>query len=80
MTRKPKTAPKATTPARLHTGGKPDALDMLIAAYAETLALPIEPAWRANVKFHLQLILAHAALVDEFPLADEVEAAPVFHA
>jgi hypothetical protein len=60
--------------------GTPDAIDTLIAASAAALALPIDPSWRANVKFHLQLTLAHAARVDEFPLPDEIEAAPVFHA
>ena len=34
----------------------------------------------AGVKFNLELILRIAALVDEFPLPDEAEPAPVFHA
>ncbi len=79
MTRKPKKAQKTKPPAR-RRAAKPDAIDTLTAASAAVLALPIDPAWRANVKFHLQLILAHAARVDEFPLPDEIEAAPVFHA
>jgi hypothetical protein len=95
MTRKPKpvrrTKPLARRRAAKLTGksigkstgksaSKPDAVDTLIAASAAALALPIDPAWRANVKVHLQLTLAHAARVDEFPLPDEIEAAPVFHA
>ena len=60
--------------------GKADAIDALIAASAQALALPIEPAWRDAVRFHLQLILSHAARVEEFPLPDDSEPAPVFHA
>ncbi len=53
---------------------------MLVAASAQALALPIEPAWHPGVKLNLQLILRHAALVDEFALPDETEPAPVFRA
>jgi hypothetical protein len=57
-----------------------DPIDTLVTAGAEALKLPIAPAWRASVKFNLQLILRMAALVDEFPLPDDAEPAPVFHA
>ncbi len=57
-----------------------DPLDALVAASARALKLPIDPDWHAGVKFNLQLILRLAALVDEFPLGDEAEPAPVFHA
>ena len=57
-----------------------DATDALVAAGAQALGLTLDPAWRASVKFNLQLILTHAARVDEFPLADETEPAPIFHA
>jgi len=95
MTRTPKKANRTKPPARRRaaksgvksTGisagkstGKADAIESLIAASAAALALPIDPSWRANVRLHLQLTLAHAARVDEFPLPDEIEAAPVFHA
>jgi hypothetical protein len=52
----------------------------LMTASAQALGLTIEPAWEANVKFNLHLILRHAALVDEFPLPDDAEPAPIFHA
>lgn len=52
---------------------------VLIAASAQALALPLDPAWHA-VKLNLQLLFKHAALVDEFLLADEIEPAPVFRA
>jgi Protein of unknown function (DUF4089) len=58
----------------------PDAIDMLVEAGAKALGLPLDPAWHAGVKFNLQLILRHAALVDEFLLPDDAEPAPVYHA
>jgi len=57
-----------------------DAIDALVAASAQALRLTLDPAWQANIKFNLQLILRHSALVDEFPLPDDAEPAPVFHA
>ncbi|HWZ09736.1 MAG TPA: DUF4089 domain-containing protein [Xanthobacteraceae bacterium] len=42
--------------------------------------MPIDPAWRGGVRFNLQLLLMVAARVDEFPLPDDAEPAPVFHA
>ena len=57
-----------------------DAIDGLVTASAQALGLTIEPAWYNSVKFNLQLILHFAALVDEFPLPDDTEPAPVFHA
>ncbi len=74
---KAKTARKARA-ARLVRAGKPDALDALIAGSAKALALPIDPAWHGSVRFNLQLALTLAARVDEFPLPDETEPAPVF--
>jgi len=69
--------------ARGGTAGKParpDALDTMVASAAQLLKLPIDPAWRGGVKFNLQLSLRLAMLVDEFPLPDDVEPGPVFHA
>jgi hypothetical protein len=57
-----------------------DAIDGLVAASAQTLGLTIEPAWYGGVRFNLQLILRIGSLVDEFPLPDYAEPAPVFHA
>jgi hypothetical protein len=59
---------------------KHDALDTMIAASAQALGLTLDPAWHASIKFNLQLVLRHAALVDGFPLPDDAEPAPVFHA
>jgi Protein of unknown function (DUF4089) len=55
-------------------------IETLAAANAHALALAIEPAWRAGVQRNLQLLLAHAMLVDQFSLPDEIEPAPVFRA
>lgn len=52
----------------------------LISVAARALGLAIDPAWEASVTFNLQLIMRHAALVDEFVLPDEAEPAPVFRA
>lgn len=79
-TRKPKTVRRMGKPARPSHIRKAEPIEVLTAAMAKTLALPIEPAWRAGVAFNLQLILAHAKRVDEFSPPDGTEPAPVFHA
>ena len=73
---------KLTAPSKTKKVEAPavDPLDALVAASARALKLPIDPDWHAGVKFNLQLILRLAALVDQFPLRDEAEPAPVFHA
>ena len=80
---KGKAAP-AKTPARRRAPPfapkAADAIDGLVAASAQALGLTIEPAWYGGVRFNLQLILRLAALFDEFPLPDDAEPAPVFHA
>ena len=57
-----------------------DAVDSMVVAGAQALGLTLDPSWQAGVKFNLQLVLRHAALVDEFVLPDDAEPAPVFHA
>lgn len=51
-----------------------------MASGAQALGLTIDPTWRSSVRFHLRLVLDHAARVDAFELPDEAEPAPVFHA
>jgi Protein of unknown function (DUF4089) len=75
----------AKTPAKAaakKSSAKPkhDALDAMIAASAQALGLKLDPSWGDNIKFNLQLVLRHAASVDEFPLPDDAEPAPVFYA
>ena len=57
-----------------------DTLDQFIDAAARALSLPIEPEWKAAIRANLEATLKHAARVDEFPLPDEAEPAPVFKA
>jgi hypothetical protein len=76
-TKKSTATPRAKRPARKRNQ---DAVDAMIAASAEALGLTLDPAWRDSIKFNLQLVLRHAALIDAFPLPDDAEPAPVFHA
>jgi hypothetical protein len=57
-----------------------DPLDRFIEAAAEALALPIEPAWTPAIRANLEVTLAAGRLVDEFPLPDAVDPAPVYRA
>ncbi len=57
-----------------------DKLDDFIRAAAQTLGLPLEPAWQPAVKANLAVTLQQAALVADFELPDEAEPAPVFRA
>lgn len=57
-----------------------DPLDDFIAAAAAALGLPLEPDWQPAVKANLAVTLKQAALVEEFPLPDAAEPAPVFEA
>jgi len=38
------------------------------------------PEWKTTIRANLEMTLKHAALVDEFPLPDEAEPAPIFKA
>ncbi|MGH6767648.1 MAG: DUF4089 domain-containing protein [Xanthobacteraceae bacterium] len=57
-----------------------DTLDRFIMAAGEALALPVRPEWLPAVRANLDVTLRFAAMVDEFPLPDEAEPAPVFEA
>ena len=80
ISRKAKSARRGRRPARPHRARKPDAIGTLVTADAIALALPMDPSWHPGVSFNLQLLLKHAALIDEFSLADDAEPAPVFRA
>lgn len=58
----------------------PPDLDAYLDAAAGLLGLTIDPAWREPVLANLRVLKAAAALVEEFPLPDEAEPAPVFGA
>jgi hypothetical protein len=77
---KTKTASEPARPKQQQRAPKVDAIDALMIAGAQALALPLEEAFKAGVKSNLQALLTHAALVDAFFLPDDVEPAPVFRA
>jgi hypothetical protein len=54
--------------------------DAWITSSAALLGLPIEVAWMPAIRANVEVTLRLAKLVDEFPLPDEVEPAPVFKA
>ena len=78
MSRKP--AAKRKTARAKSKSRRNNVFDALVTAGAQALGLTLDPAWHAGVAFNLQLILHHAALVEGFPLSDDAEPAPVFHA
>jgi hypothetical protein len=80
MPGKAKTARKAKSPARRSRVKTADSIDALVAASAQALRLPIDPGWHPAVRTNVQLLLKHAALVEEFSLPDDTEPAPVFRA
>ena len=63
------------TPAPASEG---DALILYTERMAVSIGLPLDPARKPAVAHHLAILLAAASLVLEFPLPEEVEAAPVF--
>jgi len=56
----------------------PEELAAYVDETAKRLGLPIAPEHRPGVIQFTGILLAHAALVMEFPLPDDVEPAPVF--
>lgn len=75
-----KAASKKATGKKAAVKPQPDAIDAMMIASAQALGLTLDASWQASIKFNLQLVLRHAALVDEFTLPDDAEPAPVFHA
>jgi hypothetical protein len=71
-----KSRAKGRTKVSKPAGG--DALDRFIDAAAQSLALPVEPAWKPAVRFNLDVTLYAAGLFADFPLPDDAEPAPVF--
>ena len=58
----------------------PETLDRMIDAAEPVLGIPVDPAWRASIRTHLEISLRHALAITSFPLPDEAEPAPVFRA
>jgi len=59
---------------------KPFDADALIDASALLLQLRIEPEYRAGIRANLKTASKMAALLEQMPLEDEAEPAPVFRA
>jgi hypothetical protein len=54
--------------------------DTWITSSAGLLGLPIESAWLPSIRANVEVTFRLAKLVDDFPLPDEAEPAPVFEA
>lgn len=57
-----------------------DLTDTWITASAALLGLPIESAWLPSIRANVEVTFKLGKLVDDFPLPDEAEPAPVFEA
>lgn len=57
-----------------------DLTDTWITASAAMLKLPIESAWLPSIRANVEVTFRLAQLVEDFPLPDEAEPAPVFEA
>jgi hypothetical protein len=62
-------------PEQIVTNEEPAAA---LDAAARLLGLSVEPAWRAEILFHMKVIAEAVQLVGEFPLDEAIEPAPVF--
>ena len=57
-----------------------DPTDDFIEAAANALGIPLDPAWKPAIRSNLEVSRKLARLVDEFPLPDDAEPAPVYKA
>jgi hypothetical protein len=57
-----------------------DLTDTWITSSAAMLALPIERAWLPTIRANVEVTFRLARLIDDFPLPDEAEPAPVYEA
>jgi hypothetical protein len=57
-----------------------DSLDAYIEAAAAALGIPIDEAWKPEIRANLAVTFRLAALVGEKELPDDAEPAPVFKA
>ncbi len=55
-------------------------LDTYIGVTAALLGIQIDPSWLEPIRFHLEVSLRMAGLVEGFALPDDAEPAPVFTA
>ncbi len=57
-----------------------DVTDAWIKSSAAMLDLPLDPAWLPAIRANVEVTFRLGKLVDEFPLPDDAEPAPVFEA
>jgi hypothetical protein len=57
-----------------------DPTDDFIEAAAKSLDLSLDPAWNPSIRSNLEVTFKLARLVEEFPLPDDAEPAPVYKA
>jgi hypothetical protein len=57
-----------------------DLTDAWITSSAALLGLPIESAWMPSIRANVEVTFRLAKLVDDFPLPDEAEPAPIYEA
>ena len=57
-----------------------DPTDDFIEAAANALGIPLDPAWKPAIRGNLEVSLKLARMVDEFPLPDDAEPAPIYKA
>lgn len=54
--------------------------DEYVARSAEHLGFTLEPGWKEGTRANIETIFKLAALVESFPLPDDIEPAPIFEA
>jgi hypothetical protein len=59
---------------------EPDITDTWIASSAAMLGVPIDIAWLPSIRANVEVTFRLAKLVEDFPLPDEAEPAPVYEA
>jgi hypothetical protein len=56
------------------------ALDAWIDAGTVALGIGMQPEWRVAIRLHMRISLGHAAAMQDAPLSDRIDPAPVFRA
>jgi hypothetical protein len=57
-----------------------DLTDDFIEAAAKSLDLSLDPAWKPSIRNNLEVTFKLGRLVEDFPLSDDAEPAPVYKA
>jgi 1-carboxybiuret hydrolase subunit AtzG-like len=57
-----------------------DPTDEFIEAAAKSLGITVDPGWMPSVRMNVEVMLMLARQLEEFPLPDDSEPAPVYKA